>query len=470
MKVTIRCVLVLASVLVPLIPFGVCWYFPLVGLMTVMKYGFGDNVAKPVIRSVNRIIDFFQDMMMSYFSLVIQLILGTRISYCLVDQDGPEHLRQHYLRSDGSGIDLRKVLTPPSSRGKTKIIIANHHSRMDAFYLLAFLALSRHMTTNLRIVAKEDLQRVPLLGWVLQPLRYLFLTRSWANDEVYLKTMISGFRDRNEPGIILIFPEGTDLSPSNVEKSQKYARSVNLPVYNHVLNPRTTGTVAIKSYLGAENVEEVIDLTLAYTYFAPGERPAEISVVNGRNASKMHVLVRRFRMDTNTTTMQDVKSVVPSEDGAMTQWILDRFGEKEQLLSRFYRTNPVSFDEADVKAVLGASCGVSGYDEDTIAAASGRPPRSRLVCCANEVGWAYGIGTVVAFWLSTPATLLHYFPWWAVMLVGIAAWYGHGLFIKRVGGLQRLLYLNEVSEEASWWGRWEASRAESKHDTRAKAE
>lgn len=42
---------------------------------------------------------------------------------------------------------------------------------------------------------------------------------------------------------ILLFPEGTDLSPSNIVRSNKYADKNNLPNYKHVLHPKTTGFV-----------------------------------------------------------------------------------------------------------------------------------------------------------------------------------------------------------------------------------
>lgn len=41
----------------------------------------------------------------------------------------------------------------------------------------------------------------------------------------------------------LLFPEGTDLTATNVAKSGQFAEKHGLPVYRHVLHPRTTGFV-----------------------------------------------------------------------------------------------------------------------------------------------------------------------------------------------------------------------------------
>ena len=40
---------------------------------------------------------------------------------------------------------------------------------------------------------------------------------------------------------ILIFAEGTDLTPESVEKSNSYAKKNGLQPYEFVLHPRTTG-------------------------------------------------------------------------------------------------------------------------------------------------------------------------------------------------------------------------------------
>jgi lysocardiolipin and lysophospholipid acyltransferase len=40
---------------------------------------------------------------------------------------------------------------------------------------------------------------------------------------------------------LLLFPEGTDLSPSNVEKARKYAESRRLRPNEYVLQPKVAG-------------------------------------------------------------------------------------------------------------------------------------------------------------------------------------------------------------------------------------
>ena len=40
---------------------------------------------------------------------------------------------------------------------------------------------------------------------------------------------------------ILLFPEGTNLTPNTIAKSNQFAEKKNLAKYNHVLHPRTAG-------------------------------------------------------------------------------------------------------------------------------------------------------------------------------------------------------------------------------------
>ena len=63
---------------------------------------------------------------------------------------------------------------------------------------------------------------------------------------IYLADKI--WRDRKSSNIqngftfqILLFPEGTDLTANTKKRSDAHAEKYNLPKYNFVLHPRTTG-------------------------------------------------------------------------------------------------------------------------------------------------------------------------------------------------------------------------------------
>ena len=64
---------------------------------------------------------------------------------------------------------------------------------------------------------------------------------------------------------LVIFPEGTDLSPGNRERDKNYALKNNLPLNKCVLYPRTTGFVKCVRTLKEENKYfDVCDVSIGY--------------------------------------------------------------------------------------------------------------------------------------------------------------------------------------------------------------
>ena len=76
---------------------------------------------------------------------------------------------------------------------------------------------------------------------------FLSLSRKWADDEAVIDAMLEHYvaHRQSKALAILIFPEGSDLSASNVAKSQAYARANHMPEFSRVLIPRTTGYVML---------------------------------------------------------------------------------------------------------------------------------------------------------------------------------------------------------------------------------
>lgn len=234
--------------------------------------------------------------------------------------------------------DMTGLFLPPSEPGKFKIVIANHRTRIDWMLLWAYFARTRSLPT-LRIILKNSLMKIPFFGWAMQLMRFIFLSRKWENDEKEMMKRIEYMKQHKEKVTILLFPEGTDLSESNVEKSHAFAKKNNLPIFFKVLNPRTTGIVALKNMIGVENIESVVDLTIGYRDVAPGERPSEAALLSGRMPHELHVLAQEFCFGDNLLG----PAAIPSDDEGFAKWIHERFAEKEVLLSEFYSHSPVGF-------------------------------------------------------------------------------------------------------------------------------
>ena len=71
---------------------------------------------------------------------------------------------------------------------------------------------------------------------------YIFLSRERIKDVPHIKRLISYLWKKTGSKItILLFPEGTDLSDSNIEKSNDFAREHGLQEYRQVLHPKPAG-------------------------------------------------------------------------------------------------------------------------------------------------------------------------------------------------------------------------------------
>lgn len=418
-------------------------------LLAVVKYCAGERAAKPIYPLYNVCQGHFQELWFMFVASVLETVHGTKVSYTVADGAGQEHLeRSGSCVTDVQGRKrprLWHALSPPSGPGKVKIVMLNHHCRVDWVYLFLFCARSS-LTSTLRIVLKEDLKKLPMMGSAMEHYRFLFLSRKWQDDEPYLKDMVAYFRRTGTPTTVLIFPEGTDLSPSNVVKSQAFARENNLPVLHHVLNPRTTGLIALKNMFGEENVEEIIDCTMGYTYRKANTRPAELSLVDGTHPHRIHLLLRRYRLDSTTSpNSDDLQDTAPGKDDeALKRWLNTRFTEKEQLLSRFYRSNPVGFDDHDVRAVMGEQCGVLSY----VGGQEADTPKSRVTAFAGEVGWGR-VAVNLLCWFFYPLYVVTHIHPLGLLVYLVFAFYAQKTIMKRFRGIQRTLLLHQVSDDES---------------------
>jgi 1-acyl-sn-glycerol-3-phosphate acyltransferase len=90
-------------------------------------------------------------------------------------------------------------------------------------------------------VLKDSLKRVPLLGAGMQLLAFIFLARNWAVDEASLSRGVRYSAKMKPRFALLLFPEGTNVSADNLQRSAAFAKERGLALYSHVLHPRTTG-------------------------------------------------------------------------------------------------------------------------------------------------------------------------------------------------------------------------------------
>ena len=180
---------------------------------------------------------------------------------------------------------------------------------------------------------------------------------------------------------------GTDLSESNIAKSNRFAAKSGLPQYSHVLHPRTRGWCvnapcnarrwahlflcipdednAIDStphayvsrwlfYDGMkEGLDAVYDVTIGYVEHTPGKRTTRKFLFNGRAPRQLHMTVKRYpvadlKVEPSASIYLQFLTHVQSQafhqcndqsqfenEEAAARWCKERFAEKEAMLKRF---------------------------------------------------------------------------------------------------------------------------------------
>jgi 1-acyl-sn-glycerol-3-phosphate acyltransferase len=94
-------------------------------------------------------------------------------------------------------VELRGDLDP----NQPYVFMANHASSLDIW--AAFVAIPR----RLRMIAKKQLARIPLFGWVMWAGRFIFIDRQ---NKLAARRSIDAAGERIRKGdSVLIFPEGT---------------------------------------------------------------------------------------------------------------------------------------------------------------------------------------------------------------------------------------------------------------------
>ncbi|CBH11183.1 acetyltransferase, putative [Trypanosoma brucei gambiense DAL972] len=382
-----------------------CWPVLIVAALRLCT----GSAPKRVISLANTYYDFVQQLWIYMMVLLLEGVLRVRIAYHLVskgEMGREQKLADFFAR-------------PPP--GRVKLIILNHRCHLDWLVMFPFLARAG-IAKSLRIVLKVGLSRVPIFGWSMQLFRYLFLTRKWASDRSHVVRMMDYYKN-SDGTVVFLFPEGTDLTESSVKKSNAYALRNNLPQFYQVLNPRSTGMIEMKNMIGAENIDEIVDVTMGYTDFVRGERPNEASLLNGRTPSKIHIVCTRHCFSNDQQDGWEVGDrvkglrgkglfSVPADDEALKNWLTDRFAKKELLLSRFYTRNPVGFDEEHIRSVFGQDCDIVSYDEDEEAARY--PEITKFSRIARDLGMWYGVVFVILYWTVPVVLVLLFAGYWVL--------------------------------------------------------
>jgi 1-acyl-sn-glycerol-3-phosphate acyltransferase len=203
--------------------------------------------------------------------------------------------------------------------GENAIVVVNHQDMADITFLMMF-ARSRGRLGDMKWFVKEPLKYVPGVGWGMVFLDCLFVKRNWVDDEAIVAQTFAKFLNERIPLWLMIFAEGTRITPSKLQRSKEFARQRGLSPTEHVLLPRTKGFVASVQGL-REHLDAVYDITIGYEEGVP----TLWQYIKG--LSKVaHLHLHRASIET-----------LPKTDDDLARWLQDRYQVKDRLLGHFYR-------------------------------------------------------------------------------------------------------------------------------------
>ncbi|CAH2084662.1 unnamed protein product [Euphydryas editha] len=303
---------------------------------------------------------------------------------------------------------------------ETTIIVMNHRTRVDWNYVwialyhatqrqTRFLDCACKKTNNkikselkrdildvvtggkskIKFVLKDEIKAVPGMGWIMQLNYFLYVKRNWQEDEVNMSQFVDYYKKLRYHQRVVLFPEGTDLSEDNKRRSEKFALSRQLPNFEFVLHPRTTGWTVLCSRLRDSGLASVYDVTVAYD--VPAQ--TEMDLLHGKMPKHVHFHIKRY----------DIEDL-PYGEEELRMWLQDRWKEKNTSLERFHKDG-------------------SFIDFTSNSAPQRREPRSLIIAKLAFVFWTI-IDFLFIYWMYCSVLFKFWVIYHTLLFIFVTKYFG----------------------------------------------
>jgi len=200
------------------------------------------------------------------------------------------------------------------------LVVSNHQQMPDITTIMA-IARSKGRLGDLKFFVKYALKWIPGVGWGMQFLNCPFLKRDWSADREKIDATFDTLVRERIPMWLVSFVEGTRATEAKIRASAEWALERGIEPTRNVLIPRTKGFVASVEGL-SDHLDAVYDFTIGYVEGVP----TLWQYITGR-VKQIHVYIRRFPA-----------GELPKIETELKQWLMDRFYEKDALLTHYYET------------------------------------------------------------------------------------------------------------------------------------
>ncbi|AGO13504.1 AaceriACL173Cp [[Ashbya] aceris (nom. inval.)] len=308
----------------------------------------------------------------SFILLLVTIMTIVAPSYVRVTTDNASVAKGTFRRDRGQG-RLRSRLESNS------VVISNHQIYTDWVFLW-WLAYTSGLAGRVYIMLKKSLAAIPVLGYGMKNYGFIFMNRRWNLDRIHLSNSLqrmdrdgrgigplaghvpsrvsaegeeeygsedSDASEKKWPYMLILFPEGTNMSANTRERSNTYARKINVQPFENVLLPRSTGLRFALEKL-APSCECVYDVTIGYsgvkkTTYAEQIYDLQSIFLQGQGPKLVDVHIRTFKL-----------SEIPyQEEKAFESWLYKVWGEKDKLLERYYQKGSFDLDPELTHTVSG---------------------------------------------------------------------------------------------------------------------
>jgi 1-acyl-sn-glycerol-3-phosphate acyltransferase len=153
------------------------------------------------------------------FTVVTMTMSAVSLFFTIFDRTGS--VFRHFSLAWSSvglwlaGVKLEVIGDDNYDRSKTYIIVSNHASMFDILSVLVAIKL------NLRIVAKEELLRIPIWGFAVKRGDFLFIRRG-GNREA-MKTLLEAREKISQGKSIYMFADGTRSVDGSIQPFKRGA-------------------------------------------------------------------------------------------------------------------------------------------------------------------------------------------------------------------------------------------------------
>ena len=227
--------------------------------------------------------------------------------------------------------------------------VLNH--KYDIDWLIGWVLCQRvNLLGGAKVVLKDSLKYIPVLGWSWMFSEYIFVKREWDKDQKTLVRDLNSILEYPKDLFygINIFCESTRYTKEKHDACIEVAKEKGLPVYKHHLLPRPKGFNLLASQI-AGHVDNLYCITIAASDI-DGKQPTLNHITNGIPV-KTQLYFRRIPM-----------SEVPLDNEKEAAKFLNKiYKEKDEFFDVFHREG--SFDSlTSPDGVKKQPIPLNGYD------------------------------------------------------------------------------------------------------------